>query len=438
MEKIYLNNKLPLPTPKQEEWANMEMGVLIHHCMETYHPDLPPHLWKCAPDQMPAESFAPTDENTDQWIEAAVKMGAGYAVLVTNHVTGFSMWPTAENSYSIASSPYKDGKADIVKDFIASCKKYGVRPGLYYSTGCNGYCGINDGVKQDYQSPEYQKYVKMVERQLMEIWGNYGELYELWFDGGIVPHELGGPDVKGLVQKYQPNAICFQGPVGHHQNLRWVGNERGVAPMDCWSTTFEKGEGFGGDVENDAVGIGSPRGTSWIPAETDMGNRKQNAFGGGWAWAEGEEHLVYSPEELFDCYITSVGRNTNLLMGMCISQRGHFEDTEQFERFGEMVREMYSNPAASTRGIGREFELVFEEAEDIRWFVAMEDIHYGERVRKFHLDVTAEDGTTETVFEAHCIGHKRIVPLHRRVKSVKLVIDEAADEPILRDMTLYR
>ena len=85
--------KIPLPTPRQEEWADLELGVIIHHCMETYHPDIPISQWKCSPDRMPAESFAPTDENTDQWLEAASKLGAKYAVFVANHVTGFSMWP---------------------------------------------------------------------------------------------------------------------------------------------------------------------------------------------------------------------------------------------------------------------------------------------------------------------------------------------------------
>ncbi len=85
--------KIPFPTPRQEEWADLEMGVIIHHCMETYHPDLPPSQWKRSPDKMPASSFAPTDENTDQWLQAASKMGAKYAVLVANHVTGFSKCP---------------------------------------------------------------------------------------------------------------------------------------------------------------------------------------------------------------------------------------------------------------------------------------------------------------------------------------------------------
>ena len=427
----------PLPTPKQEEWANMEMGVIIHHCMETYHPEIPMNLWKCSPDKMPARDFAPTDENTDQWLEAAASMGAKYAVFVTNHVTGFSMWPTGENDYSMAGSPYRDGRADIVKDFIASCKKYGIKPGLYYSTGCNGYYGINDSKPMDYQSDEYQAYVRMVERQLAEIWGNYGELFEIWFDGGVIPHELGGPDVVGLIRKYQPRAICFQGPKEHFQNLRWVGNERGLAPMDCWSTSDNNTCGFGGTEEDDAIGVGKPGGKYWIPAETDMGNRKQEAFGGGWCWAEGEEHLVYAPEELLERYITSVGRNSNLLMGMCISKRGHFEDAEQFREFGRLVRDLYRDPAATCRGTGTEFELLLESPEQVRHLVIMEDIHYGENVRRFTVEILTSEGWEE-FFSARCIGHKRIVPLNREIGGARLKIEQADDTPVIKEMTIYR
>ncbi len=429
--------RYPLPTPKQEEWANMEMGVIIHHCRETYHPEIPMSEWKTSPDKMPAESFAPTDENTDQWMAAAAAMGAKYAVLVTNHVTGFSLWPTKENDYSIAKSPYQDGKADIVRDFIASCKKYGIKPGLYYSTGCNGYCGINDATAKDYLTPEYQSYVRMVERQLREIWGNYGELFEIWFDGGVIPHSLGGPDVVSLIREYQPNAICFQGPKEHFQNLRWVGNERGMAPLDCWSTSKNNTCGFGGTEEDDVIGVGNPDGQYWIPAETDMGNRRQEAFGGGWGWAENEEHLVYPAEELLERYITSVGRNSNLLMGMCISKRGHFEDAAQFEEFGRLVKDLYRSPIASCRGNGGEFTLEFDQPEMARNLIIMEDIHYGERVRRFDVEILTDSGW-EPFFEAHCIGHKRIIPIGRAVRGVRLNIREAVDTPIIKDMTLYR
>lgn len=429
-------NNYPLPTPKQEEWANMELGVIIHHGMETYHPEIPISKWKCSRDKMPANSFAPTDENTDQWMEAAAKMGAKYAVFVANHVTGYSMWPTKENDYSIASSPYMNGKADIVKDFVASCKKYGIRPGIYYSTGCNGYYDISDEVIKDYKSEKYREYVKIVERQLAEIWGNYGELFEIWFDGGIIPRELGGPDVAGLLKKYQPQAVCFQGPKEYHQNLRWVGNERGVAPENCWSTSTLKTCGFGGTEEDDAVGVGNPEGLNWVPAETDMGNRKQEAFGGGWGWAENEEHLVYSPKELLDRYITSVGRNSNLLMGMAISKRGHFEDAWQLEELGKLIEDLYARPAASTRGVGKEFSLQLEKPEFVRNLVIQEDIHYGERVRKFTVKARTAKGE-EILLTAKCIGHKRIVPINKEISSVQLCIEECVDAVIIKDMTLY-
>lgn len=431
-------NSYPLPTARQEEWAEMEMGVIIHHCMETYHPEIPAASWKTSGDRMPADSFAPTDENTDQWIETAAKMGAKYAVLVANHCSGFSLWPTKENDYSIARSPYRNGQADVVQDFINSCKKYGVRPGLYYSTGSNTHYGINDDVEIDYHSEAYQQYVAMVTRQLTELWTQYGELFEIWFDGGVVPPELGGPDILSLLQKYQPNAICFQGPSGHPANLRWVGNENGRAPIDCWSTVGVDSTGFN-DAETDATGIGTPNGMHWIPAETDMASRKQNAMGGGWFWRAGEDHLVYSAEALMETYLTSVGRNSNLLLGMCIDQRGRFpdEDERQFLRFGELVRDLYRSPAASTRGIGTSFELRLERPEVIRHLVISEDIHYGQRVRRFRVEIDEGEGW-RPFFEAKSIGHKRILAIQRPLRGARILMDEAVDTPILREATLYR
>ena len=431
-------NRYPLPTSRQEEWADMEMGVIIHHCMETYHPEIPEDQWKKAGSLMPAESFAPTDENTDQWIGTAAKMGAKYAVLVANHCSGFSLWPTKGNDYSMAKSPYRNGQADVVKDFVESCKKYGVRPGLYYSTGCNTHCGINDDEEIDYRSAHYQQYVGMVTRQLTELWSQYGEMFEIWFDGGVVPLEMGGPDILGLLRKYQPNAICFQGPSGHPTNLRWVGNENGCAPIDCWSTAGTGSTGFA-DTSVDETGIGRPDGAYWIPAETDMASRKQSALGGGWFWQAGEDHLVYTAEDLMDTYLTSVGRNSNLLLGMCIDQRGHFpeEDERQFLRFGELVRDLYRDPAVSVRGTGMRFELKLQQPESIRNLVIAEDIHYGQRVRRFHVEIDAGEGW-QPLFEARSIGHKRIVPVNRTICGARLVIDEAVDAPILREVTLYR
>ena len=131
------------PTQQQLKWADMEIGVIIHYLMDIYNPEYKAIKTVGVREHMPASIFAPTKLDTDQWIAAAKSAGAKYAVLVANHCTGFSLWPTRDNDYSIASSPWKDGKGDIVGDFVKSCEKYGLKPGLYYSTGCNGYYGIS-------------------------------------------------------------------------------------------------------------------------------------------------------------------------------------------------------------------------------------------------------------------------------------------------------
>lgn len=130
-----------LPTPEQVAWSDAEIGVIIHldiniFVPETFHYDDPKTL-------PPASIFCPSRLNTDQWIKAAHDAGAKYAVLVAKHGTGFALWPTAVNDYNVRSSPWKEGKGDIVASFIASCRKYGVKPGIYYNTNINSYYGAS-------------------------------------------------------------------------------------------------------------------------------------------------------------------------------------------------------------------------------------------------------------------------------------------------------
>ena len=166
------------PTQQQLKWADMEIGVIIHYLMDIYNPEYKAIKTVGVREHMPASIFAPTKLDTDQWIAAAKSAGAKYAVLVANHCTGFSLWPTRDNDYSIASSPWKDGKGDIVGDFVKSCEKYGLKPGLYYSTGCNGYYGISDADPDTHPgTPRYDEYVKHVNAQLTELWTQYGDMF---------------------------------------------------------------------------------------------------------------------------------------------------------------------------------------------------------------------------------------------------------------------
>ena len=81
----------------------------------------------------PAASFAPTDRvDTDQWVRVAQSWGARQLCLTAHHSGGFALWQTNTTDYGLRESPYMDGKADIVLDFVASCRKFGVSPCLYF------------------------------------------------------------------------------------------------------------------------------------------------------------------------------------------------------------------------------------------------------------------------------------------------------------------
>ncbi len=426
------------PTQEQLAWQDMELGVLIHYCLEIYRPDLHGDWYKtdAVRTAIAPETIQPTKLDPEQWVRSAAELGAKYAVLVTNHCTGFSLWNTKVNDFSIASTKWRGGGGDICREFIDACRRYGLRPGFYYSTGCNGYYNINDNWTWDYTSEFYQEYVKNVEAQVTELWTEYGELFEIWFDGGIVPPEKGGPNLTPLLRKYQPQAICFQGPRDYSHNIRWIGNEDGLAPENCWATTNAGEKRYDGTIPDEIAGIGDPDGIYYWPAETDMPNRTHAAFGGGWAWKAGEEHLLYTPEQLLDCYIRSVGRNSNLLLGMAISVDGDFQDEEQFKAFGELLRETFSQPLAVVDAPVLQNDrctVTLSDKQKVGYVVIRENITEGQLIRGFRI---LADGVP--VYESECIGHKRIIPFDDlKAGEIVLEITKKAGEVSIRDLAVY-
>lgn len=426
------------PTDKQLEWQEMELGVLIHYILDIYRPDLPNVQKKaCVRWEIPPEKINPPKLSPEQWVRSAWEMGAKYAILVAKHGTGFSLWPTKEHDYSVASMPWKDGKGDLVQEFIDACKKYDLKPGLYYHPTCNGYYDVDNGKTYDFKGEWYQSYVRHVEAQVKELWSEYGELFEIWFDGGILPPEDGGPNLEPILYKYQPNAVTFQGPPNYPHNLRWVGNEDGLAPENCWATTNAGETRYDGTFNVEEEGIGDPDGKYYKPAETDMPNRTHAAFGGGWGWAENEEHLIYTPEELLDCYVRSVGRNSNLLMGMSISVDGDFQDEEQFKEFGALIKKTFSNPVAVLENPVPEKETDFvlnvDMEKKLGYLVIREVIEEGQHIRGFAVLVDEQ-----VIYESQCIGHKRIVPLNGiKAERITLRITKAGKGWGLRDIAVY-
>ncbi len=432
-----ISEKPATPTPQQLLWQEQELGVLIHYLMDIYAPDLPSHEIKTdrVRTVLHPSKINPSNLDPEQWVRSAWEMGAKYAILVANHCSGFSLWPTKINDYCTRSLAWKDGNGDIVGEFIEACKKYGLKAGLYYSTAVNGYYNISDEVHHDYKAPYYQEYVRNVEAQVTELWTEYGELFEVWFDGGIIPVEKGGPNIQAILKEHQPQALCFQGPVGHPHNLRWVGNEEGLAPENCWATISKDSDnnGIEEDINNSS---GNPEGEIYCPAETDTPNRSNNSFGGGWAWKDGQENLVRSPEDLLDCYIKSVGRNSNLLLGMAIGASGQFEDEKQFIAFGKLLRETFGQPIAEKKCESNEGNIIkinLPDDKDGKYLVLREKIDNGQHIRKFRVSVNGKP-----IYESACIGHKRIIPLSLAGGTeIAVEITEALNGQQLRDIAIY-
>ncbi|MBI4976165.1 MAG: alpha-L-fucosidase [Spirochaetes bacterium] len=396
-----------LPAKTHRLWADCEIGVIIHLDVQVFEPSY--RFREQRGYVPPASVFNPRALDTDQWIETAVKAGAKYAVLVAKHCSGFSLWPTKAHDYSVAACPWRGGKGDIVADFIASCQRFGVRPGLYASASCNAFLNVdNPGRVLSGDAGEQERYNRIVEQQLTELWGNYGPLFEIWFDGGVLPVVQGGPYIVPLLTKLQPDAVVFQGPKECASLLRWVGNERGEAPYPCWSSTTMTTSDDGTKERIDCAG--SPDGILWAPAEADMPNRDQHkAFMGGWFWRENDEQFLYSVEHLVERYYQSVGRNTNLLLGMVIDDRGLVPeaDVRQCTGFGRAVARDFSRCLGRTSGNGNELTIAFSGQETIDRIVIMEDISSGECIRSYAVDVVTENGV-QRLCAGSAVGHKRI------------------------------
>lgn len=428
--------RIVTPNPVQKAWAEAEIGVIIHFDMPVYEPG---YNWRNFGTHPAPEVFNPTRLDTDQWLEAAKKLGAKYAVLVAKHCSGFSLWPTEAHAYSIKNSPYKEGKGDIVAEFVASCRKYGIKPGIYASTTANGYLWAdNPGLVQPGGPVTQQEYNEIVVKQLTELWSNYGELFEIWFDGGVLSKERGGADILALVQELQPQAVAFQGPFGHPNLVRWVGNEEGASPYPCWATAAST---TAADGTKKIGGLtGDPGAPYWCPGEADFTLRRNNSFQGGWFWREGEDDRLFGVEELMQKYVTSVGRNTNMLLGIVIDESGLVPeaDVARIAAYGKEIDRRFGHPDKQTKGTGRELTLELDAPTVIDRVVIQEDIAKGERVLEYMLK-GRRDGRWVTLCTGSSIGHKRIECFEpQAVEAVRLEVMRSKAQPQIASLAVFR
>ena len=424
-----MSNIPVLPTRKQVEWLRSEIGVIIHLDLQVFENTYNfRDQWGYTPSP---EIFRPTELDTDQWISTAAEAGAKYAILVAKHCSGFSLWPTKAHPYSVASSPWRDGKGDIVADFIASCRKYGVKPGIYCSASANAYLRVdNPGTVVGGTAEDNRKYNEIVIQQLTELWGNYGPLFELWFDGGVLPVEQGGPPVAELQRRLQPNAIVFGGPLGCPHRIRHSGAEDGTAVLPAWGTVDSL----------HPTRSGNPDGDEYMPIECDLPNRNPvRSFQGGWFWHEGQDDGVHPVATLVDRYYKSVGRNSNFLIGMVIDNRGLVPETDRtvFREFGNVIRRINSLPRDTASGTGSILELDIKRNQEVSELLLREDFTRGERVREYRID--AFDGICwNPVLKGEGIGHKRLLNFPKlHAEKLRLVILRSEGTPLIEEFSAY-
>ena len=384
--------------------------------------------------------FDPSALDCRQWARTARAAGFKAMVLTAKHHDGFCLWPTATTSHSVRSSPFRGGNGDLVREFVDACRAERLRVGLYLSPW-------------DRNSPVYgdsPRYNDLYIAQLTELLTRYGDIHEVWFDGanGEGPNgkrqEYDWSRTWNTVRGLQPEAVMFSdaGP-----DVRWIGNERGVAGETNWSLVDPRivpVPGMSGDEVMRSLTQGDRTGIVWRPGETDTSIRP------GWFYHPAEDGRVRSVDELVEIYFTSVGRNSKLLLNVPPTRAGLIHDVDAARLRGMRTRldSLFADDLARDR-VGEPKWVATSEVtatgtiEFPREVVAgildlREDIWQGQRVARYSVEALS-GGTWRPLVRGTTIGYRRLerftaVPL----RAARVTIEDAIEVPLSVSVGLYR
>lgn len=430
----------PVPNERQLAFQDSEFGVIFHYDLHVFDPE--PYrqdINRVKPFE-DHHLFRPDSLDTDQWVATAKAAGAKFALITAIHETGFALFPSDVNPYSVKTLKWKDGKADIVADFIKSCRKFGIKPGIYVGLRWNAHLGIYDAKALERPGLEMrqQYYNRLCEGMVEELCTRYGELSQIWFDGGGKHPDTGGPEILPIVQKYQPNCLIY------HNSLvaeaRWSGIESGTVPYPCWASfPFPSAsDHLFPDVNLDLLKYGDPDGAYWAPAVSDVPLRGYSGRH-DWFWEpDGAEH-IYPLENLVNMYYQSVGRNSTLVVGLGPDQTGRIpgSDVDRMKEFGKEIERRFASPLANASGKGNYVELRLPDKKFIDQIVLQEEISKGERVRQFLVEARI-NGLWETIATGTNIGHKHIITIPPvETDKVRLIVKKSVARPIIRNIEVH-
>ena len=446
----------PIPSDRQKIWQEMEYYAFIHFNMNTFTNK----EWGYG-DESPS-TFNPTSLDTDQWAEVIKNSGMKGIIITAKHHDGFALWPSNYTSHSVKNSPWKNGEGDLIKDLEKSCRKFGLKLGIYLSPW-------------DRNHPDYgtKKYISYFRNQLTELLTNYGEIFEVWFDGanggsGFYggTNEIRKVDKKTyydwenthkIIRELQPYAVIFSdaGP-----DIRWVGNEKGYANKTTWSNIYRDSV-YGGMTDYYKFSSGQENGSHFIPTETDVSIRP------GWYYHPEEDDKVKSLEKLIDIYFNSVGLNSSLLLNIPVDTRGliHENDTKRLYELNNYIRNTFSNNLLMESKmyfndklhpinklidnkistmcpfktkLNNVIEISLNENKIVDIFKISENINLGQRVKKFRLEALVND-IWVTIEEGTTIGSKRLIKFDPiEIKKLKFTIIDSKDIPMISEIGIYK
>lgn len=416
------------PAPYQTSWQDLEFGVIIHFSTNTF-------LDREWGDGTASPSvFNPTQFNPDQWMQAIRDSGAKYVVLVAKHHDGFCLWPTQQTNYSVKSSPWKDGKGDVVGAVERSARKYGLKFGVYLSPW-------------DRHDPRYKDsaaYDEYYNAELAELAQNYGDLVELWLDGaGSGGHVYNFKKMIETLRTYQPNTVVFADTgLFEYGDARWVGNEAGVVNYENWNVIDRHGY------------------RRWRPVEADTPLRNYH-----WFWHPNDEKSLKSLGELLATYDETVGRGAQLMLGIAPNNRGLLPDSDvaRLKEFGAALRAraqndlslrhepttaeaaaalddnpdtFWSAPAGSHHAT---LEVSFAKPVRFDHAATMEWLNDGQHVQKYAIEIWNDTTRKwQAIASGQAIGHEKIdafAPVEAR--RVRLNILASTSQAHIREFQLF-
>jgi len=392
----------------------------------------------------------PIKLDTDQWVDVAVSMGAKYIVFVAKHGPGFRYWQTDVTPFGVKQLAWRKGKGDILADLAASCCKRGVKLGLYL-TAWDGYHGAGEGgiiggssldsairlrgEKLEATPQAQASYTKIYRRELAEVLSRYGEMCEIWFDGGVqLP-------VHDIIEKYAPDAMVFNAPSDQPivNPIRWCGNENGSVNYPQWNGRYPVRIPES-DPANPEYFSGDPNGHPWEPVECDTTLRYgPPGYPPKWAWEPDQENLVRTVDELMSVYYNSVGRGGVLLVNNAPDPSGLIPecDARRAAEFGAEIKRRFGRSLAEISGKGKVVELQLGREARIDHVVSMEDILQGQQVAAYVID-GLKGGKWTKIASGSTIGYKKIDRIDSvTVSAIRLRITRSLAAPVIRKLSVY-